>query len=78
MSLPKEVIDRTYKYYWKFFREKIKELPLKQELTEEEFSKLRTSFNISSIGKFYCTYDNYLGNRRALKYKREHEETKKD
>lgn len=58
LDLPKEIVKKTYIQYWKFIRNSISSLPLKEDLTEDEFSKLRVNFNIPSIGKLYCTYDN--------------------
>jgi uncharacterized protein YktA (UPF0223 family) len=59
LKLPKEEILDAYKAYWKFIRNKIKELPLKEDLDEEQFSKLRTNFNIPKLGKLHCTYPRY-------------------
>lgn len=59
VNLPKEVVDRIYKSYWEFIRNTIKDLPLKKDLSEEQFNEFRTSFNIPSIGKLYCSYDKY-------------------
>lgn len=59
LDIPKEVVLESYRSFWKFIREKIKELPLKEDLTEEEFNELRTNFNIPSIGKLSCTYERY-------------------
>lgn len=54
-----KTVELAYKSFWKFIRETIKSLPLKDDLTESEFNMLRTSFNIPSIGKLHCTYDRY-------------------
>lgn len=59
LGLPKEVILKVYKSYWRFVRSKIEELPLKEELDEETFNKLRTNFNIPKLGKIHCTYPRY-------------------
>lgn len=59
LNLPIEIISDTYKAYWKFIREKIEELPLKEDLDEETFSKLKTNFNIPNLGKLHCTYNRY-------------------
>lgn len=61
LGLPKGLVDKVYKSYWTFVRNTIKELPLKreEELTEEEFSKLPTSFNIPSMGKLVAFWDSY-------------------
>lgn len=58
-GLSRKLVDRTYKSYWKAVREHIKSLPLKEDLSEEEFNKLRPCVNIPSIGKLYVTYDRY-------------------
>lgn len=57
LCLPVKVVDKTYKAFWRFIRDTINELPLKTDLTEEEFNKLRTNFNIPSLGKLNCTYN---------------------
>lgn len=61
LNLPPEVISRTYKAYWLFIRETIQSLPLKENLEEEEFNRLRTNFNICNLGKLTCTYQRYQG-----------------
>ena len=59
LSLPYKVVDKVYKSYWRFIRDTIQNLPLKENLTEEDFQKLRTNFNIPSLGKLTCTYDRF-------------------
>ena len=61
LELPLDVVKLAYESNWKFIRETIKDLPLKEDLTEEEFSKLQTNFNIPSLGKLTCTYDRFKG-----------------
>ena len=85
LNLPSEFVEKTYKAYWKFIRSYIENIPLKQDLTEEEFNKYRTNINIPSLGKLYCTYDRMLGVKKRwiekmdklLKYKSQIEENKK-
>lgn len=67
LGLPPEVVKRAYESHWKFIRETIQALPLKEDLSEEEFSKLRTNFNIPSIGKLTCTYERYTGMKKQYK-----------
>lgn len=67
-NLSIELVDKTYKAFWLFIKETIKKLPLKEDLTEEEFNKLRTNFNIPSIGKLSCTYRRYLGVKEKFKH----------
>lgn len=59
LNIPKEVVKSAYESYWKFIRTKIIELPLKDDLSEEQFNELRTNFNVPSIGKLTCTYGRY-------------------
>ena len=69
MDIPVEVEEEAYKSYWKFIRHTIQELPLKNDLTEEEFAKLKTNFNIVSLGKLACTYDRYIRKKQQLEYR---------
>jgi len=68
LNIPEDVVDAAYKSFYEFVKEKITELPLKEELSEEEFSKLRTNFNIPSLGKLHCTYERYSKVKERLKY----------
>ena len=68
MSLGSEFVDKVYKLFWFTIKEKIKELPLKEELTEEEFNRLTTNYNIPSLGKLSCTYDRYKSVKRKFNY----------
>jgi hypothetical protein len=58
-GLSKKMVDKIYKLYWKSVREYIKSLPLKEDLTDEEFMKLKPNVNIPSLGKFYISLDRY-------------------
>ena len=78
MNIPVEVVELAYKSYWKFIRKTIQELPLKEDLSEEEFAKLRTNFNIVSLGKLSCTYDRYRRVKLREKYKNENIKNKED
>ena len=71
LNLPKKFVDRTYRSYWRIVRQHIVALPLKENLTDEEFSKLRPNINIPSIGKLYVTLDRYHNMKRhfATHYK---------
>lgn len=70
LNIPKETVKTAYYYFWEFLKTNIESLPLKEEMTEEEFNTLKTSFNVPSLGKFYTTYelvrylqDNYKNGR---------------
>lgn len=68
LDIPVEVVDAAYKSYWKFIKQTIRSLPLKDDIDEEEFAKLRTNFNIPSLGKLTCTFDRMMGVKKRLKY----------
>lgn len=71
LKIPVEVVKEAYLSYWKFVKSKIAELPLNEELSEEQFRELRTNFNIPSIGKLTCTYDRLLRVKQKQQYKKE-------
>ena len=80
LNIPIEVVETAYKSYWVFIRQTIQELPLKDNITEEEFLKLRTNFNIPSLGKLSCTYDKLDKVKRRFNYinKLRHAKNQKD
>lgn len=68
ISLSPDIVDKTYKAFWKYIRDTIQELPLKEDMSEEEFLMLRPNFNIPSLGKLTCTYKRYFGVREKFKH----------
>ena len=66
LNLPKDLVENTYKAYWNFIKDTIEELPLKTELTQKEYNKLKTNINIPSLGKLHCTYNRYIGIRNRF------------
>lgn len=55
-------------------REHITSLPLKEDLTDEEFLKLQPNVNIPSIGKLSVTLDRYKGMKKQYKRRLEYKE----
>lgn len=78
LNIPIKVVDRAYKSYWEFIKTTIQTLPLKEDINEEEFSKLRTNFNIPSLGKLVCTYDRMVGVKKRFNYIKKIREDAKD
>lgn len=70
MGVPIEVVRAAYLSQWQFIRNTIEALPLKEELSEEEFHQLRTSFNLPSLGKIYTTRDKVQRTKRKIDYLR--------
>lgn len=67
LNISPDVIEKVYKAYWSFIKETIQALPLKDNLSEEEFLTLKTNFNVPSLGKLTCTLDKY--NRVKKRFK---------
>lgn len=67
LGLPRQLVDRTYKSYWRYIKNQIQELSLKDNISEEEFNKLSTNFNIPSLGKLYVTWGRLIGVKKRYK-----------
>ena len=68
LNISKTLVDKTYKAYWFFIKNHIQSLPLKENLNEEDFAKLKTNFNIPSLGKLCVTWDRFMGCKKRLKF----------
>ena len=68
LNLDIEVVKAAYQSQWLFIREKIEELPINIEMSEEEFNSLRVSFNIPSLGKMFTSFDKIQKNKRRIEY----------
>jgi hypothetical protein len=68
LNLPEDLVKNTYKAYWRFIRDSIESLPLKDDLDEDHFSELKTNFNIPSLGKLSCTYERMQGVKMKYLY----------
>lgn len=56
-NLQDEVIKKIINSPYKFTRNKISELQINDDITQEEYNKLKTNFIYLYIGKLYTTYD---------------------
>lgn len=68
MGIPKEVVKAAYRSQWEFIKNHIEQLPLKEIHSKEEFEKLRTNFNVPSLGKLCCTYDKFCSVNRGMEF----------
>ena len=71
MDIPVEVVRSAYSHSWRFITEKIRELPLQEELTEEEFNKLKLNFNLPSLGKLHLNYRRWVNITNRNEFLRE-------
>lgn len=79
VNLPEDVVECAYKSFFEYIRGCIEILPLKDNLSQEEFDSLKTNFNIPSLGKLYCNYDKYKGIKKRMEYiRRIKNESKED
>lgn len=56
-NLQDEVIRKIIASPYRFARETIKALDIRDDITEEEYNELKTNFNLPSIGKLYSNYE---------------------
>jgi len=64
LDIPIEIITAVYYSQWGCIKSKIQELELfNPTLTEEEFNKIKGSFNLPSIGKLYPSWKTIHGLR---------------
>lgn len=63
-GMSKALVGKIYRGYWRAVREHISSLPLKDDLTDDEFKAIRPNVNIPSIGKLYVTLDRYKSMKR--------------
>lgn len=59
LGMSTSFVNKVYRAYWKAVREHICSLPLRSDLTDEQFLQLQPNVNIPSIGKLHVTLDRY-------------------
>lgn len=70
-GLPIRLVDRAYRSFWRAIREHVCSLPLKEDLTDEEFMQLQPNVNIPSIGKLNVTLDRYHRMKKMFNIRKE-------
>lgn len=58
-GLQVQLIINTYKSFWRFIKENIEALPLKEDLSEEDFEGYKKNFNLPYLGKLYCNFEDW-------------------
>lgn len=71
LNLDVKDVKKVYIAYWEYIKNHIQQLPLKENINEEEFNKLRTHVNISSLGHLSCSYRRMLGVKKMINYRNE-------
>jgi len=70
-NLQDEVINKIVNSPYKFTREKISELQISDDMSEEEYNKLKTNFMYLYIGKLYTTFEMCTKFYKLKKWKKE-------
>lgn len=70
LGLNESDVKDVFRLTCEFIRNKIESLPLMEDLTEEEFNKLKTTFVLPEIGKLGCDYNTYKSIRKYYLQKR--------
>ena len=70
-NLQDEVINKIVNSPYKFTREKISELQISDDMSEEEYDKLKTNFMYLYIGKLYTTFEMCTKFYKLKKWKKE-------
>lgn len=68
LELPSELVEKVYKAYWLAIKQIVQSAPLKEDLTKEQFSELRTNINVPSLGKLHSSYERVQGVKKRFKY----------
>tara|TARA_R110002050_G_scaffold97749_1_gene203187 strand:+ start:1365 stop:1625 length:261 start_codon:yes stop_codon:yes gene_type:complete len=58
-SLPVETIEKIIISPYEFIQEESKRIVFSDGMTREKFDKLKTNFNLPSLGKLYASYFMY-------------------
>lgn len=67
-KISESTIEVMYRLYWRFIKEKLESVPLREVLNKEEFKKHKTSINMPSLGKIFVSYEKYEGLAKRYKY----------
>lgn len=67
LELPYDVCYKAYMSSWRFILLKAQEQPLNENMSIEEFSRLRPNFNIPSLGKLFITPESFERKSKKLK-----------
>lgn len=73
-----QLVINTYKAFWKHIKTSVESLPLKDDITEEDFKSYKTNYNLPYIGKLYCNYECLKKAKIKAKYRNDRHQYKED
>ena len=47
LDMPDDVVEIAYREYWNWVKDTLENVPVNEEMTEEEFTKMQTSINVA-------------------------------
>lgn len=59
LGISSDVVSSVYNAYMLYIKDTLSSIELKDDMTEEEFRKLRTTINIPGLGKIGIPYQKY-------------------
>lgn len=68
LGIDYDVVLFAYRSYWNMIRDNIINISFNNDISKEDFGKIKNSFNIPALGKLGCTYDNYIGMKKRFEY----------
>ena len=66
LSVDYKLVESVYKSYWRFIKEHISSLPLR-ELSQEEYDSTISNINLPFLGKLYVDYGKLASYHRQRK-----------
>ena len=73
-----QVVKDIYESIFGFISERIGEFDQLDQVPEEEFKKLRLSFNLPQLGKFFISYKSIQNLKKQRQYYNEHYKNKEN
>lgn len=70
LGIPVNRVKKIYRAFWKEIKNHISSLPLKNDLTKEEFDNIHPCINIPSLGKLYINFEKYKRIEKYFKIKK--------
>lgn len=74
LGVNEDVVKDVFVTTWNFIKEKIGDLPLTEEISEDDFNKMKTAFVLPGLGMLGCNYKFYRKTRN--KFLNEHKNDK--
>ena len=73
-----QVVKDIYESMFRFIKERLREVDNLGQLSEEEMEKLRLSFNLPMLGKFFISYESIQNLKKQKEYYNEHYKNKEN